>query len=194
MPNEDQRKSAHDGNARGLILPGALIALVIVGVVLVVAREDEPAATSPTSTSSLVATTATARTPDSKDEIITRLRDILQIREQAIRERDASLFDDVYSSECSCLRAGRAAIAGLKRENVLWKGRSISIEVQSTKIINNRLSEVIALFTSSSFRIETEEGQLVREPPPERIRYRFLLVRNSDSELWRLGSASPIEG
>ena len=62
MPNEDQRKSAHDGNARGLILPGALIALVIVGVVLVVAREDEPGATSPTLTSSLAATTATTST------------------------------------------------------------------------------------------------------------------------------------
>jgi len=191
--NKDQRKSAILGNARGLIVLASLIALVILGVTLLVARDDESAATTPAATSSLVATTST-RTSASKDEVTRRLQDILQIREQAIRERDASLFEDVYSSECSCLRAGRTAIAALKREKILWKNRSISIEVQSTKMISSRLWEVVALFTSSPFRIETEAGQLVRESPAERIRYRFLLVRTSDEEPWRLGGASPIEG
>jgi hypothetical protein len=191
--NKDQRKSAILGNARGLIVLASLIALVILGVSLLVARDDESAATTPAATSSLVATTST-RTSASKDEVTRRLQDILQIREQAIRERDASLFEDVYSSECSCLRAGRTAIAALKREKILWKNRSISIEVQSTKMISSRLWEVVALFTSSPFRIETEAGQLVRESPAERIRYRFLLVRTSDREPWRLGGASPIEG
>lgn len=191
--NKDQRKSAILGNARGLIILASLIALVILGVTLLVARDDESAATTPAATSSLVATTST-RTSASKDEVTRRLQDILQIREQAIRERDASLFEDVYSSECSCLRAGRTAIAALKREKILWKNRSISIEVQSTKMISSRLWEVVALFTSSPFRIETEAGQLVRESPAERIRYRFLLVRTSDGEPWRLGGASPIEG
>jgi hypothetical protein len=191
--NKDQRKSAILGNARGLIVLASLIALVILGITLLVARDDESAATTPAATSSLVATTST-RTSASKDEVTRRLQDILQIREQAIRERDASLFEDVYSSECSCLRAGRTAIAALKRGKILWKNRSISIEVQSTKMISSRLWEVVALFTSSPFRIETEAGQLVRESPAERIRYRFLLVRTSDEEPWRLGGASPIEG
>jgi hypothetical protein len=191
--NKDQRKSAILGNERGLIALASLIVLVISGVTLLVARDDESAATTSPGTSSLVATTST-RTSASKDEVTRRLREILQIREQAIRERDASLFEDVYSSECSCLRAGRAAIAALKREEVLWKNRSISIEIQSTRMISNRLWEVVALFTSSPFRIETEEGRLVRESPAERIRYRFLLVRTSDWEPWRLGGASPIEG
>jgi hypothetical protein len=191
--NKDQRKSAILGNGRGLIVLASLIVLVILGVTLLVTRDDESAATTSAGSSSLVATTST-RTSASKDEVTRRLRDILQIREKAIRERDASLFEDVYSSECSCLRAGRAAIAALKREKVLWKNRSISIEVQSTRMISKRLWEVVALFTSSPFRIETEEGRLVRESPAERIRYRFLLVRTSDGELWRLGGASPMEG
>jgi hypothetical protein len=81
-----------------------------------------------------------------------------------------------------------------KERRDLWKDRSISIEVQSAKSINERLWEVVALFVSDSFRIETEKGELLREAPPERIRYRFLLARTSDSELWRLGNASSIEG
>lgn len=118
----------------------------------------------------------------------------MQIRERAIKERDASLFDEVYTTSCSCLRAGRAAVAALNRDNILWTHRSISIEVQSTKQISKRLWEVVALFVSDSFRIETEEGRLVREAPAERIRYRFLLVRTSDTEPWKLGGASPLEG
>jgi hypothetical protein len=109
-------------------------------------------------------------------------------------ERDEDLFEEVYTSDCSCLRAGRSAIAALKKERVRWQSRSISIEVQSANSINNRLWEVVALFISDSFRIETEEGTLVREAPAERIRYRFLLVRSSDEDPWRLGSASPVEG
>ena len=123
-----------------------------------------------------------------------RLQEILQIREQAFDKRDASLFEDIYTSSCPCLRAGREAIAALKKENIRWKDRSISIEVQSAKSINKRLWEVTALFVSDSFRIETEKGELVREAPAERLRYRFLLVRASDTEPWLLGGASPIGG
>jgi hypothetical protein len=128
--NKDQRKSAILGDVRGLIVLASLVALVILGVTLLVAHDDESAATTPSGTSSLVATTST-RTSASKGEVTKRLRDILQIRERAIRERDPSLFEDVYSSECSCLRAGRTATAALKREKLLWKNRSISIKVQS---------------------------------------------------------------
>ena len=132
--------------------------------------------------------------PNTRAEVTARLREILQVREKAFAERDASLFEEVYTTDCSCLEAGRTAIAALEKEKVLWRNRSTSIEVQSAKEVNDRLWEVVAVFTSNAFRIETEQGQLVREVPAERIRYRFLLVRGPDSELWRLGSASPIEG
>jgi hypothetical protein len=182
---------------RRYLFPGALIALMIVGVALhLIARGDNQAATSPPETSLTATTTAPSTTaiPDTKNEVITRLREILQVREQAFSKRDASLFDDVYTSSCPCLRAGRDAIAALRKEKILWQDRSISIEVQSARSIDNRLWEVIALFASDPFRIETEKGELVREAPAERLRYRFLLVRTSDTEPWRLGNASSIEG
>jgi hypothetical protein len=194
MPNEEQGTSPTSGDQFRRLLPGALIALVIAGLaLLVIVREDRGAATPPGS--SVPGTTASTETtnPDARSEVILRLQEILQVREQAFRERDATLFEDVYTSDCGCLKAGRVAIAALKRENVLWQNRAIAIEVQSAKKLSNRLWEVVAIFVSDSFRIETEEGELVREAPAERIRYRFLLVRTSDSDQWRLGRASPIE-
>jgi hypothetical protein len=198
MTNEDPHSSRSDGgpSARQL-LAGALIALLITGVALFVALRNgglEATSRSP-STLHLTTTAPSASTiPDSRTAVIARLQEILEVREQAFRERDEDLFDDVYTSDCSCLRAGRSAIAALKKERVRWQGRSTSIEVQSAKSINTKLWEVVALFISDSFRIETEEGTLVRQAPAERIRYRFLLVRSSDEDPWRLGSASPVEG
>jgi hypothetical protein len=197
MSNQDHRSSPVNDPPRRHLLSGASIALVVVGVALFfITRDDNLAATSRSATSAPATTTASTTTtvPHVKSEIVARLREILQIRERAFTERDASLFDDVYTSTCPCLRAGRDAIAALKKENILWQNRSISIEIQSVKSVNNRLWEVVALFTSDSFRIETEEGRLVRQAPAERLRYRFLLVRTSKSEPWRLGGASSIEG
>jgi hypothetical protein len=129
---------------------------------------------------------------DSETTVVVRLREILQIREQAFRERDASLFEDVYTSDCSCLQAGRKAIAALKKEDIQWRNRSVSIDVQSATSVNDNLWEVVALFVSDAFRIETETGLLVREAPAERLLYRFLLVRTEGS--WRLGKASLVDG
>lgn len=196
MSNDNHPSPTPNDPPRRYLLPSAVIALALVAVVLLVTiRDDDLAATSPLETSQPATTSSTtAPLSDTENEVVTRLREILQVREQAFSKRDASLFDDVYTSSCPCLRAGRNAIAALKKEQIVWQDRSISIEVQSAKSINHRLWEVVALFVSDSFRIETEEGELVREAPPERLRYRFLLVRTSDSEPWRLGSASSIEG
>jgi hypothetical protein len=137
MPNESYDSSPTSSHPRRRhLLSGALIALTIVGIVLLVtARDDDPAATSPPEASPNAATAASTATtiPDTKNGVITRLREILQIRERAFSERDASLFNDIYTSSCPCLHAGRDAIAALKKEEVLWKDRSISIEIQSPR-------------------------------------------------------------
>jgi hypothetical protein len=197
MSNQDHHSSPVDDPPRRHLLSVASIALIVVGVALFfITHDDDLAATSRSATSAPATRTASTTTtvPHVKSEIVARLREILQIRERALTERNASLFDDVYTSTCPCLRAGRDAIAALKKEDILWQDRSISIEIQSVKSVNNRLWEVVALFISDSFRIETEEGRLVRQAPAERLRYRFLLVRTSESEPWRLGGASSIEG
>ena len=196
MTNEDQQPSSTVArSARRYLVVAILMALSIGAVLFVTTRGDEPVDASSSSPSRSEGTIApTTRPHDPEVEIVARLREILDVREQAFRQRDASLFDEVYTSECPCLRAGRDAIAALKKENVRWTNRSISIKVESAKSVNRRLWEVVALFVSDSFRIETENGILVRDVPAERLRYRFLLVRSSDADPWKLGSASPLEG
>jgi hypothetical protein len=181
---------------RRYLLAVALIAVVMIGVVLFVTTSNDDSGTnsSSPSRSEMTFASTTTRTTDSKNEVVARLREILEVREQAFRERNVALFEDVYSSDCACRRAGRDAISALKKEKVRWKDRSTSIEVQSARSVSPRLWEVMAIFVSNSFRIETEKGVLVREVPGERLRYRFLLVRASDADPWLLGSASPVEG
>jgi hypothetical protein len=53
---------------------------------------------------------------------------------------------------------------------------------------------VVALFSSKPFRIETEQGSLVREQPAERIRYRFLLMRVTPGKPRLLGNVSILKG
>jgi hypothetical protein len=197
MPNEDQRApSVADSTSRRYLLAVALMVVTIGAVTFVITRRDDSGNTnsSSPSRSEMAFASTTTRASDSKTEVVARLREILDVREQAFRERNAVLFEGVYSSDCTCLRAGRDAITALKKEKVRWKNRSISIEVQSARGVNDRLWEVMAIFVSNSFRIETEKGVLVRDVPGERLRYRFLLVRASDADPWLLGSASPVEG
>lgn len=198
MQRDDQQLQSASGRPiRRYLLLTALLALLVVGVAAVfIARNDDlgaspsSAAPNPESTSAPTTTRATSQ----RDEVIVRLQQIIDVRERAFRERNARLFDEVYSSDCPCLEAGRDAIAALRREKVQWKGRATSLEVINAQRINDRLWEAVAIFRSDPFRIETESGILVREVPAERLRYRFLLVRTSRENPWRLGDASLVEG
>jgi hypothetical protein len=169
--------------------------LVAAGAAVLATRgEDPPAASLPPAPSSPPATVAaTTTTIDPRTEVVARLKEILKVREEAFAKRDASLFDQIYSDDCPCLKSGRDAIAALLKENVVWKGRSISLLIQSIDEINEQLWEVVAVFTSKPFRIETEEGVLIRDAPAERIRYRFLLFRPAKGAPWVLGNASVLK-
>jgi len=185
------------GPSRAAWVAATVVALLVVTAVVAVlmTRGDGEAAgsTAPEPSSSQTTASPTTTTIDTRTEVVARLREILRVREEAFARRDASLFNEIYSDDCPCLKAGRDAIAALVKENVVWKGRSVSILVQSTQRINDQLWEVVALFTSKPFRIETEEGALIRSAPAERIRYRFLLFRPVGGEQWLLGNASVLK-
>jgi hypothetical protein len=171
----------------------ALLVVATVAAVLVTRSNGEAAGSSSPEPSQPHVTSAPSTTLDTQTEVVARLREILRIREEAFASRDANLFDRVYSDDCPCLKAGRDAIAALVKENVVWRGRSVGLLVQSTQRINDQLWEVVALFTSKPFRIETEEGALVRRAPAERIKYRFLLFKPVTGEKWLLGNASVLK-
>jgi hypothetical protein len=184
--------------SRRVLLTGLLLTLAVVGsIVVVVTRSDMldgPATSTISPTTDSLAPPPATKGPDSSTEVVTRLQEILRVRERAFRDRNPALFEEIYSSDCPCLPAGRNAIAALKREHIIWRERSILVQIKSARKISDRLWEVMAVFRSEPFRIETEKGELVREAPAERLRYRFLLVRALDTKTWQLGSASLVEG
>jgi hypothetical protein len=183
------------GPARAVWTAAISTALLAAATAAVFAtRGDDQAAGSLPPLSSPPATAAAPTTTiNPRIEVVARLREILKVREEAFAKRDASLFDQIYSDDCPCLKAGRDAIAALLKENVVWKGRSISLLVQSTDQINEQLWEVVGIFSSKPFRIETEAGVLIRSAPGERIRYRFLLFRPAKGAPWVLGNASVLK-
>jgi hypothetical protein len=192
-----QPPTPHSPTRRGLILVGATAVLIGVGLllaVLVAGRDGDTASPSPREPHANPKAAVTTTTINPRTEVIIRLREILDVREEAFQIRDVSLFDQIYTNDCPCLSAGREAIARLLEENVVWRERSISLQIQSATRVNDRLWEVVALFLSKPFRIETEQGRLIRRVPEERLRYRFLLVKPAVDGSWLLGRASLLRG
>jgi hypothetical protein len=122
-----------------------------------------------------------------------RLLAILRARERAYAERDAAVLDSVYAVDCPCLRTGRAAIARLRADDAVWRGRSFSLRVERLSRVNDSLWIAIAVLRWDSFRIEREDRGLLRSVPTARERYRFALVRPAGSADWLLGHASLVE-
>ena len=138
MPNEDQHApSVADGTSRRYLFAVPLMAVVIGAVLFVTTRSDDSGNTSSSSPSGSETTLAstTTRTSDSKNEVVTRLREILKVREQAFRERNAALFEKVYSSDCTCLRAGRDAIAALKKERFCGKTGQFRLKFSQREVL-----------------------------------------------------------
>jgi hypothetical protein len=128
-----------------------------------------------------------------KRALTERLLEILRARERAYALRDATVLDTVYAVDCPCLRTGRAAIATLRADDAVWRGRSFSLRVERLSRVNDSLWSAIAVLRWDSFRIEREDGELVRAVPAARERYRFALVRPAGGADWLLGHASLVE-
>lgn len=200
MPIEDHSPQPPTRRDRTRLSPVLAVITAAVAVGLLIAAlmtrgDEEIAGASPNESSAATPTVvATTTTVDARSEVVARLREILRTREEAFRKRDASLFEEIYASDCPCREGGRKAIAQLLKDDAIWEGRSTSIEIRSVSRINDRLWEVFAIFSSKPFRIESEDGTLIRTVPSERQLYRFLLVRPVGGGPWLLGRASFVEG
>jgi hypothetical protein len=154
--------------------------------------EDEVQVSKPPASASSRAVKVHARP---QDEVVYRLREILRIREEAYRSRNAGLLDSIYSIDCPCLQSEERAITELLDRGYVWDDISTSLDVRSVKKVNNRMWIILALFSSKVLRIETESGKLVRQEQAGTDLFEFTLVKPRETEKWLLGRASvPEEG
>jgi hypothetical protein len=193
VPPEASLMVSRRGRISMVLLILVLASAVAIGV-LVSRGEDATSAAPSNGRSMSVATTTatTATTISMRTQITSRLDEILEVRDRALLTRDAQLLSDIYTIDCQCLEDGRALIKQLRREKVVWKGVSTSIEVQSVEEVNSRLWVVVASVNTPPVRIETESGRLVRIVPAERNRVRFALAKPTNEEEWLLGHASSL--
>jgi hypothetical protein len=168
----------------------ALLALVII----LLNHEDDAAQLIPHLTE---LTDTSARTvqinPPSAREIVSRLGDILRIREEAYRSRSPEYLRWIYSSDCPCLANDEEAILELLDHKYRWRGIATSIEVRSVKRMTDQLWIVVALLKSKALRIEKENGKLVRIEPAGSDLVEFTLVKPHGAKQWLLGLVSDVE-
>jgi hypothetical protein len=196
MPIDDRPQSPQPSAGvwrRGFMLATVVGSLVIAVVVVALARGSEPpaqdVASAPTSSGIAATTTSIAE----EDEVVARLRDILRVRDRAYRDRDIDLLEQVYTSDCPCLRGDGDAIRQLLKDDAVWIGATTSVRIDRLEKENDRLWVVVADFIASPFRIETESGDLIRAVDQRSEPFRFVLTRKSASESLLLGFAAPID-
>jgi hypothetical protein len=138
-------------------------------------------------------TTYSATPLTGRSEILSRLQEILQIREDAYRLRNPEMLQSIYSEDCPCLASDEKAINELLERHHRWAGIATSIEVRSVKRVNERIWSVVALFRSERLRIVTSSGALVRAEPAGNDLFQFTLVKPQDSQQWLLALATVLE-
>jgi hypothetical protein len=172
----------------------AVCLVVVVGLLAaigVAVTRAEDATSSPPSTGAPAGEDTTTTTAVSKELVIeTRLREILKVRDRALLARNAGLLSEIYTTDCKCLKDGRALIRQLRTESVVWKGVNTKVAIQETEEVNERLWTVVATVETPPVRIETESGKLIRTVPAERNLVRFALARPQGEQEWLLGHAS----
>ena len=190
--------SALSGSSRRGRLSAAVITFVVASsaVGFLVSQGDNnpsPIPSDQVAGSGTTSTTSTATTISTQIEVTSRLREILQVRDEALLARDADLLSGIYTVDCECLEDGRALINQHLQKKIFWRGVRTEVAVTSTEEVNDRLWIVVATIQTPSVRIETESGQLIRIVPPERNRVRFALAKPQNEKEWLLGHASTFD-
>jgi hypothetical protein len=199
MPKEDRKVPPETSlmaprRGRVSVVLFILVLALAVAIGVMVSRGENATSATPSNDRSLseATTTTTVTKTSMRAQITSRIDEILKVRDRALLTRNARLLTDIYTVDCQCLTDGKSLIQQLRRENIVWKGVSTGIAIQSVEEVNDRLWVVVAIVTTPPVRIETESGSLIRIVPAERNRVRFALAKPTNEEEWLLGHASSL--
>jgi hypothetical protein len=141
---------------------------------------QEPEATTATSASAAVGP---------RGKIIARFRELMLLREIALRERDPRLLESVYAPGAAGLARDRAEIARLRGSGRRLAGLRLPVKVFDAFRPGNGSWVVIARVGRSPARVVTGSGRQVRATRASAAVYRCTLVRRDGS--WRLLRLAP---
>ena len=119
-----------------------------------------------------------------RDGIVSRFRELMLLREIALRERDRRLLDSVYAPGAAGLARDRAEIARLRSSGRHLDGLRLPVKVFDAYRPGNGNWVVIARIGRSPARLVTGSGRQVRATRASAALYRCNLVRRDGS--WRI--------
>jgi hypothetical protein len=131
------------------------------------------------------ATTASAQGAVlARDRIVTRFRELMLLREIALRERDPRLLESVWAAGAPGLAADRAEIQRLREADRRLDGLRLPVRVFNAYRPGDGSWVVIARLGRSAAREVTGSGRQVRATRGSAAVYRVTLVRRDGS--WRV--------
>jgi hypothetical protein len=160
-----------------------LVSLFVAGSLGVVATRHVGSARDPGQETDA---TAVGATPAAlvRDRIVSRFRELMLLREIALRERDRLLLDSVYAQGATGLATDQAEIARLRSSGRRLDGLRLPVRVFDAKRTGDGRWVVVARVGRSPARLVTGSGRQVRATRASAALYRCNLVRRDGS--WRI--------
>jgi hypothetical protein len=183
-PPSSGRESA--GSAVGLTFVAVvLVSLFAAGAVGVVAtRAAAPASWAEPEPRPAATSVAPRGTTPARDRIVARFKELMLLREIALRERDPSLLESVYAPGAPGLADDRAEIERLRDADRRLAGLRLPVRVFNAYRPGDGSWVVIARLGRSEARLVNGSGRQVRATRGSAAVYRCTLVRRDGS--WRV--------
>ena len=165
-----------------------LVSLFVAGSLGVVATRHVGSARDPGQETDA---TAVGATPAAlvRDRIVSRFRELMLLREIALRERDRLLLDSVYAQGATGLARDQAEIARLRSSGRRLDGLRLPVRVFDAKRTGDGRWVVVARVGRSPARLVTGSGRQVRATRATAAVYRCTLVQRDGS--WRILRLTP---
>jgi hypothetical protein len=170
-----------------------LVSLFVAGALGVVATRTAASSRStagPEPEATAVASAASAAV--ARDRVVARFRELMLLREIALRERDPRLLLSVYAPGAPGLARDRAEIARLRDAGRRLDGLRLPVKVFDAERAAGGRWVVVARLGRSPARLVTGSGRQVRATRATADTYRCVLVQRDGS--WRILRLAPASG
>ena len=161
-----------------------LVSLFVAGALGVVATRQAGSAGDPGQEPEQTAVASASTTALGRNLIVSRFRELVLLREIALRERDTGLLASVYVPGAAGLAADRAKIARLRSSGRRLDGLRLPVKVLDATRQGNGSWVVVARIGRTPARLVTGSGRQVRATRASTAVYRCTLVKRHGS--WRL--------
>jgi hypothetical protein len=171
-------------SAVGLTFVAVVLVCLFVAGALGVVATLRPARSGTTAEPEATAVAAESTAGLARTRIVTRFKELMLLREIALRERDQGLLASVYAPGAAGLARDRAEIARLRSAGRRLDGLRLPVKVLDAYRPGNGTWVVLARVTRSPARLVTKSGRPVRATRASAATYRCTLVQREGS--WRV--------